>query len=298
MAFFRKADAKVRLIFELPKLFRRNFQKSFFWSGSSCFRPFVQHFNSTAFLSRKRMQNYCFTTYLTNVSAYFFALFCNLFANSLICSTVDDWRFWAGFEGRFILHLNIITRTRIFIYIKHASRTLHPIHPPMKRTVSSFTTEHLQQSLQHCNESISYDGSTDYGGRSSATGNGHLPQYRDRCGRWVSAHLQQECTDFHVYGLPLQMCMWFYMTRQKHKQQWCVGWIGWRGEKQTFMYIEKRNISYNHPIHPFSKTPFHSLDEQTNASREILQRLKAHSRIRQRVFKKTSKTFSKSSSSL
>ena len=82
----------------------------------------------------------------------------------------------------------------------------------MKWTVSSFTSEHLQQSLQHCNESISYDESTDYGGRSSATGNTHLPQHRDRCGRWVSAHLQQERTDFHVYGLPLQMCMWFYMT--------------------------------------------------------------------------------------
>ena len=30
MAFFAKADAKVRLIFELPKLFRSFFQKVFF----------------------------------------------------------------------------------------------------------------------------------------------------------------------------------------------------------------------------------------------------------------------------
>jgi len=30
MAFFSKADAKVRTIFESPKLFRENFQKSFF----------------------------------------------------------------------------------------------------------------------------------------------------------------------------------------------------------------------------------------------------------------------------
>ena len=44
-------------------------------------------------------------------------------------------------------------------------------------------------------------------------------------------------------------------------------------------------------------TEFTCLDEQTNASREILQRLKAHSRIRQGVFIKTSRTFSKSSSS-
>ena len=92
MAFFRKADAKVRFFFEPPKLFRRNFQKSFFWNGSSCFRPFVQHFNSSAFLSRKRMQNYCFTTYLPNVCNHFFALFCNLFAKSLICRGV-------GFQG-------------------------------------------------------------------------------------------------------------------------------------------------------------------------------------------------------
>ena len=31
MAFFAKADAKVRTIFELPKLFRSFFSKSFFW---------------------------------------------------------------------------------------------------------------------------------------------------------------------------------------------------------------------------------------------------------------------------
>ena len=30
MAFFSKADAKVRTFFEPPKLFERNFQKSFF----------------------------------------------------------------------------------------------------------------------------------------------------------------------------------------------------------------------------------------------------------------------------
>ena len=44
-------------------------------------------------------------------------------------------------------------------------------------------------------------------------------------------------------------------------------------------------------------TVFTCLDEHPNASREILQRAKAHSRIRQGVFIKTSRTFSKSSSS-
>ena len=153
------------------------------------------------------MQNYCFTTYQPNVNAYFFATFCNLIANSLICRRVLRQGFSSAFQGKISPHLNFITRTRIRIYIWHASRTLQPVHPSMEWTVSSFTSEHLQQSLQHCNESISYKESTGYDGRSSATGNGHPPHHRDRCGRWVSAHLQQERTDFHVYGLPLQMCM-------------------------------------------------------------------------------------------
>ena len=153
----------------------------------------------------------------------------------------------------------------------------------MKWTVSSFTTEHLQKSLQPCNESISYDESTDYGGRSSATGNTHLPQHRDRCGRWVLTHLQQERTDFHVYGLPLQMCMWFYMTKLKYRQQWWVWWIGWRVEKQTFMYIGTQNKAYK-PFTRIEKHHFTRFVEQANASREIHQRAKTHSWIRQRVF--------------
>ena len=108
----------------------------------------------------------------------------------------------------------------------------------MEWAVSSFTSEHLQQSLQHCNESISYDESTDYDGKSSATGNGHLPHHRDRCGRRVLTHLQQERTDFQTSVLPLQMCMWFYMTRRKHKQWW-VWWRGWRGSGANFHVYRK-----------------------------------------------------------
>ena len=92
MAFFRKADAKVRLIFELPKLFR-SFFKKFFLKRKSKFLNLCQHFNSSAFLSRKRMQNYCFTTYLPNIVAYFFALFCKFSAKSLICRTVGGSSF-------------------------------------------------------------------------------------------------------------------------------------------------------------------------------------------------------------
>ena len=129
----------------------------------------------------------------------------------------------------------------------------------MKRTVSSFTSEHLQQSLQHCNGNIPHYGSTGYGGRSSATGNTHLPQHRDRCGRWILTHLQQERTDFHMYGLPLQMCMWFYMTRQKYRQQWLLWWMGWR-VKTPYLHVltniqMRQGRFFNAPrrIHEFLK---------------------------------------------
>ena len=180
----------------------------------------------------------------------------------------------------------------------HITCFTNPSHyPPLYgRTVSSFTSEHLQQSLQHCNESISYDESTDYGGRSSATDNGHLPHHRDRCGRWVSAHLKQERTDFQMYGLPLQMCM---------DSIWQFSILSSRGalrrrisRTSTLLFIAL--CSRDHSLRSgwqYKNTVFTCLDEHANASREILQRAKAHSWIRQGVFTKTSKTFSKSSSS-
>ena len=108
----------------------------------------LQYFITTAFLSRKRMQNYCFTTYLPNVCILFFQTFCKLFANSLICRCVLRQGFSAAFQGRFILHLNFITRTRIRIYILHASRTLHPVHP-----LWNGRFPHLHQNIcnNHCN---------------------------------------------------------------------------------------------------------------------------------------------------
>ena len=82
-AFFAKADAKVRTIFKLPKLFRRNFQKSFFERWFVTLTSF-QHFNSSAFLSRKRVQKYCFTTYPPNIRNTFLQTFCIRSHNSLI----------------------------------------------------------------------------------------------------------------------------------------------------------------------------------------------------------------------
>ena len=82
-AFFRKADAKVRTIFELPKLFRRFFQKVFFDRLFITLSPF-QHFNLSAFLSRKRVQNYCFTAYAPNIPASFFQRKCDFSPKLLI----------------------------------------------------------------------------------------------------------------------------------------------------------------------------------------------------------------------
>ena len=84
MAFFSKADAKVRTIFELPKLFRSFFQKVFFESGRFKTLSLFQYLNSSAFLSRKRVQKYCFTAYTPNHPDTFFILFCSCSPKSLI----------------------------------------------------------------------------------------------------------------------------------------------------------------------------------------------------------------------
>ena len=83
MAFFEKADAKVRTIFITTKLFRRNFQKKFFLSDFED-PTSLSVFQSLPHLSRLRVQNYCFKTYLPNTSTTFLSFFCNFYANSLI----------------------------------------------------------------------------------------------------------------------------------------------------------------------------------------------------------------------
>jgi len=52
------------------------------------FQIFVQHFNSSAFLSRKRVQKYCFKTFPPNIQGTFFMLSCNFSAKSLIYKCV------------------------------------------------------------------------------------------------------------------------------------------------------------------------------------------------------------------
>ena len=87
MTFVSKADAKVRTIFELPKLFRRKFQKVFFEAADPNSCSFVQYFNSSAFLSRKRVQKYCFTAYTPNHRNTFLQIFCKHSLKSLILKT-------------------------------------------------------------------------------------------------------------------------------------------------------------------------------------------------------------------
>ena len=96
-AFFRKADAKVRTFSELPKLFRRKFSKSFFDRLFTTLSLF-QHFNLSAFLSRKRVQNYCFTAYAPNIPASFFQGKCDFSPKSLILKRCRK----AGFNCAFL----------------------------------------------------------------------------------------------------------------------------------------------------------------------------------------------------
>ena len=112
--FLFESGCKGKAYFWTTKTFQKKFSKKFFWSGSSCFRPFVQHFNSSAFLSRKRVQNYCFTTYLPNVSSYFFATFCNFSLTRWFVEgfriEILGWRLEGGISYTLLLF------TRVYAY--------------------------------------------------------------------------------------------------------------------------------------------------------------------------------------
>ena len=83
--FLSESGRKGKAYFWTTKTFWSFFlKKVFFWSGKVQNLIFVQYFNSSAFLSRKRVQNYCFTTYPPNISNSFFILFCSCLRKSLI----------------------------------------------------------------------------------------------------------------------------------------------------------------------------------------------------------------------
>ena len=74
--FFRKADAKVRLIFELPKLFRSFFEKSFLSGSSSLI--FVSVFQ---LYRRFSLESGCKSTALKHICQILQPLFYKLFAS-------------------------------------------------------------------------------------------------------------------------------------------------------------------------------------------------------------------------
>ena len=76
--FFRKADAKVRLIFELPKLFRSFFRKSFFWlsvRSKPCLCSVFQLYQ------RFSLESGCKITALQHINQILQPLFYKLFAS-------------------------------------------------------------------------------------------------------------------------------------------------------------------------------------------------------------------------
>ena len=77
MAFFSKADAKVRTIFELPKLFRSFFSKSFFLkvAGSNSLTLF-----SISTHLRFSLESGCKSTALQHMLQISTTLFCRYFA--------------------------------------------------------------------------------------------------------------------------------------------------------------------------------------------------------------------------
>ena len=83
--FLFESGCKGKAYFWTTKTFWSFFSKKvFFWSGKVQNLIFVQYFNSSAFLSRKRVQNYCFTAYPPNISNSFFILFCSCLRKPLI----------------------------------------------------------------------------------------------------------------------------------------------------------------------------------------------------------------------
>ena len=97
--FLFESGCKGKAYFWTTKTFWSFFSKKFFWSGKVQNLIFVQYFNSSAFLSRKRVQNYCFTAYPPNINNSFFILFCSFPAKSLIlkiCRRADFQAFGLG----------------------------------------------------------------------------------------------------------------------------------------------------------------------------------------------------------
>ena len=117
MAFFRKADAKVRLIFEPPKLFRRNFQKSFFEMEAHVSVPLF----SISTSSRFPLESGCKITALQHICQMLHPTFLQLSAKFLLTlwfvEGLVSGEFFQVFKGGLYYTLLLFARAYIRIYI-------------------------------------------------------------------------------------------------------------------------------------------------------------------------------------
>ena len=117
MAFFWKADAKVRLIFELPKLFRRNFQKSFFEVEAHVSVPL---FSISTHL-RFSLESGCKITALQHICQMFASTFFKLSANFLLSrwfvAPLMTEDFERNLKGDLYYTLLLFARAYVRIYI-------------------------------------------------------------------------------------------------------------------------------------------------------------------------------------
>ena len=111
-AFFRKADAKVRLIFELPKLFWSFFEKKFKWK----LKPHLRFSISTHL--RFSLESGCKITALQHIYQILPALFYKLFASFPLShwfsKHAEEHKFQGFFKGwrNYTLLLYIIGKNK------------------------------------------------------------------------------------------------------------------------------------------------------------------------------------------
>ena len=110
--FLFESGCKGKAYFWTTKTFWSFFSKKFFWSGRIKILNFVQYFNSSAFLSRNRVQNYCFTTYPPNILNTFLQIFCSCSRKPLILKRCRRAQKRSNYPDRQLLHLNFI-RARV-----------------------------------------------------------------------------------------------------------------------------------------------------------------------------------------
>ena len=134
------------------------FQKVFFDRLFITLSPF-QHFNLSAFLSRKRVQNYCFTAYAPNIPASFFQGKCDFSPKLLIlkrCRTTCFFKHILPFKYPLTLFLNARAYTRnlpvidctpvterqppVFQPEIGGSKRLHLLAPVASKSVNGFST--------------------------------------------------------------------------------------------------------------------------------------------------------------